>query len=165
MKSSLKKLYFWLMRPLYDRLSRELVLQSQRSNDALVKYEEGFTRSYGNELVRLNMKIQEVETRLADSLETLPGLSSGTADAKHIDRHVAEIVQGLEKCGDVLEISRTYDVPVSEVLHYERKYRGMSSFGIQRAKKLEKENAQLRQMVEKLITEQENHRDNEPSLV
>jgi len=111
---------------------------------------ENLVSTISGELVQLHIKLQEYQEKLPNRELSAPSASemdpSGLADYQ-----ISQVCSRISESSDILRASKEWNLPIAQVVEFERKYSGMTPNAIRRFKQLEHENSELRQQLDESL--------------
>lgn len=131
MKSIFGRVYWFILGPVYRRLSRDVSLRLQELLRVQVEFQEKWLVRVSDELVVM-------------SLRAIPYLNRG--ESKYADRNlydVIDIVGRIHSTGDLVQLSEKLSIPLDELCYLYIKYGDVNRAGIARILELEKQIKQL----------------------
>jgi len=156
MKQLLIKLYEWLTAGMYRRLARDMTLQLQDVSRAYIDQHEMLTAKLVDEIVRLNLRIEQVESALyARNFENLACANQGEEEenspGKMTEEEIYEILKDASSTLDVVTFCAKRDIPIQTYYELDAKYRGFDPHSLRRMRVMEETNLELRRLLTQLL--------------
>jgi hypothetical protein len=133
-----KQIYYWILGPIYRRISSETEIRLKESEAKQVALVEERV----NRLVQLNLEYQEeFATKFMDQIvgahleiekfSALIGLDDGVADdEKYSDELIAKILSRITRESKMTQLAAEYQIPLRNILIWRSKYNQMDAEAI-----------------------------------
>jgi hypothetical protein len=156
MKQLFVKLYEWLTAGMYRRLMRDTTMQLQDISRAYIDQHEMLTAKLVDEIVRLNLRVEQVESALyARNYEHLSAFNENNAEedspGKMSEEEIYEILKDASSTLDVVTFCAKRDIPIQTYYEIDAKYRGFDPQSLRRMRVLEETNLELRRLLTQLL--------------